>query len=130
MLWESDFRKALNKISSRRDADLFLEPVPWKEIGLLDYLDVIKNPMDFQTVKSKFDSEQYGNLDAAVSDVHLIFDNAMLYNLPGSEAHDCAKRLKVNWESLVSQIVVRLEENLNKPAADEDISIWMESCYR
>jgi singapore isolate B (sub-type 7) whole genome shotgun sequence assembly, scaffold_4 len=29
----------------------FYEPVKWKELGLLDYLQFIKNPMDLTTVK-------------------------------------------------------------------------------
>ena len=29
----------------------FYEPVKWKELGLLDYLQFIKNPMDLTTIK-------------------------------------------------------------------------------
>ncbi|MEE4248902.1 MAG: hypothetical protein V2I33_26320 [Kangiellaceae bacterium] len=29
----------------------FLKPVPWKKLGLLNYKDVIKRPMDLSTVK-------------------------------------------------------------------------------
>lgn len=32
----------------------FYEPVKWKELGLLDYLQFIKNPMDLTTVKAGF----------------------------------------------------------------------------
>lgn len=29
----------------------FWEPVKWQELGLFDYLEIIKNPMDLTTVK-------------------------------------------------------------------------------
>ncbi|CBK24076.2 uncharacterized protein [Blastocystis hominis] len=47
-------KECLNLIVSfLKDPDLidFYEPVKWKELGLIDYLQVIKNPMDLTTVK-------------------------------------------------------------------------------
>lgn len=38
-------------VVSRAPAGPFLEPVKWKEWGLLDYPKIIKNPMDLSTVK-------------------------------------------------------------------------------
>lgn len=29
----------------------FWEPVKWQELGLFDYLEIIKNPMDLTTIK-------------------------------------------------------------------------------
>jgi len=41
------------------DACDFREPVDWKGLGLNDYPQVIKNPMDLGTVNKKFNIGKY-----------------------------------------------------------------------
>lgn len=43
--------KILRSMMEHKDAGPFLEPVKWKEWGLLDYPKVIKNMMDLTTAK-------------------------------------------------------------------------------
>jgi hypothetical protein len=44
----------LAKITKNRDAQtFFMQPVDWKALGLPDYPEVVKNPMDIGTVKEK-----------------------------------------------------------------------------
>ena len=43
--------KLLQAVVQHKDAGPFLEPVRWKDWGLLDYPKVIRNPMDLGTVK-------------------------------------------------------------------------------
>jgi len=66
-----------------------------------DYLDIIKNPMDLGTIQKKVDNEQYRAIDDFAADVHLTFDNAMLYNGDGSDVHDMAKQLRAKFEKLL-----------------------------
>ena len=37
----------IDAISADPYSEPFLEPVEWKELGLLDYLTIVKKPMDF-----------------------------------------------------------------------------------
>lgn len=77
----------------------FREPVPWKEIGLVDYPTVIKHPMDFGTIKKKLKKRQYNTLYAVNEDVRLIWSNCMTYNADGSDFYKLAEALKKKWET-------------------------------
>ncbi|KAI8581278.1 hypothetical protein K450DRAFT_158038, partial [Umbelopsis ramanniana AG] len=58
----------------------FLEPVDTNIVT--DYLNVIKNPMDFMTMRQKLESNQYPDMDAFKQDFQLICTNAKIYNAP------------------------------------------------
>lgn len=53
----------------RADFVLLQEELP-------DYYEVIKHPMDFETVKEKLDKAEYETLKAVVTDIGQIFVNA------------------------------------------------------
>lgn len=57
-----------------------------------DYHRVIKNPMDFGTIRKKLQDMAYGSLDDFRDDVLQIFENAVRYNGklsgPGRDAID------------------------------------------
>ena len=57
--WEKNARlckKALQKIMKIPGAGVFMEPVDWKGLGLTNYLDVIKKPMDLGTISTNIDA--------------------------------------------------------------------------
>ena len=90
----------------------FLEKVDAEALGLVDYYDVIKNPMDLRTVESKLMQGQYSDANGDVSldlmggtnehrplfvsDLNLIFDNAIMYNSVDSWIHKSAAWFKKN----------------------------------
>ena len=49
-------------------------------MGLLDYPDIVKNPMDFSTMKRKLNEGKYPHFEDMFSDLQLIWDNCKLYN--------------------------------------------------
>ena len=51
---------------------------------LHDYPQIIKNPMDLGTVKSKLLSGKYKTYEEVFADIQLIWDNCKLYNQAGS----------------------------------------------
>ena len=53
----------LENLSADPNAVDFLEPVPWKELELFDYPQIVKNPMDLGTVKSKLLSGEFETCD-------------------------------------------------------------------
>jgi len=76
---------------------VFNVPVDPVELGLPDYLDIIKKPMDLGTIQKKIDrgdNGQYHSIGEFCADVNLTFDNAILYNEEGSVVHSMAKELK------------------------------------
>lgn len=49
-------------------------------LGLLDYPDVVKNPMDLSTVKVKLDNQSYKYVEEFLEEIQLIWDNCKLFN--------------------------------------------------
>ena len=96
--WREDGKKILNSLKKNPNAIWFLEPVDWKGLGLKDYLDVVKTPMDLGTVTSKLSS--YESMDAFWSDVDLIWANCMKYNADGSEVFVMAESMKRETDKL------------------------------
>jgi hypothetical protein len=80
-----EMERILLSILSRPESDAFKEPVDHKALGLFDYLNIVKHPMDLGTVKRKFDSGEYESVESMANDIRLIWTNCMLYNRDGSE---------------------------------------------
>ena len=71
---------------SNLDADgWFQQPVTEKDAP--NYFAVIKNPMCFDTMRTKIHNLQYASWQEIVRDFELIFNNAMLYNQKRSRVH-------------------------------------------
>ena len=47
----------------------FRQPVDWKAYGLVDYLDIIKKPMDLATLKRNLTRGRYGTADEFFQDL-------------------------------------------------------------
>ncbi len=90
--WREDAKKFLNTLKKNPNAIWFLEPVDWKGLGLTNYLEVVKNPMDLGTVASKL--SLYDSIDAFWNDVDLIWANCMKYNADGSEVFVMAENMR------------------------------------
>uniref|UniRef100_A0A1L8DGD1 Putative transcription initiation factor tfiid subunit bdf1 n=1 Tax=Nyssomyia neivai TaxID=330878 RepID=A0A1L8DGD1_9DIPT len=58
----------------------FYKPVDADLLGLYDYHDIIKKPMDLGTVKAKMDNREYKTGGEFAADVRLIFTNCYKYN--------------------------------------------------
>lgn len=56
---------------------------------------VVKNPMDFGTMKVKLLEERYNDLQDFVNDAILVLDNARAFNPPGTDVHVMANCLEV-----------------------------------
>jgi hypothetical protein len=59
---------------------MFHKPVNPIELGIPDYFDIIKNPMDFSTIKKKISNYQYTNCREFCEDMELVFYNCIIYN--------------------------------------------------
>ena len=73
----------------------FYKPVDTVALGLIDYYDIIKKPMDLDTVKRKMDRREYDSHSEFIDDVRLIFTNCYRYNQPDTDVVTMAKKLQV-----------------------------------
>jgi hypothetical protein len=53
-------------------------------MGLSDYPELIKDPMDLGSVRSKLEEEAYSNVEEFLDDFELIWDNCKSYNIKGT----------------------------------------------
>lgn len=94
LAWQAQCQTILKNLMQLKLAKPFLDPVDPHALGLHDYFNVVKEPMDLGTVHRHL----VGGLLATPADlqrvVHLCFDNAMLYNPPGNFIHEDARKLK------------------------------------
>lgn len=74
---------------SKPESFAFREPVDWKGLNLLDYPEVVKNPMDLGTIRKKLEANEYRNVNEVAADIRLVWSNCMLYNRDGSEVISC-----------------------------------------
>jgi E1A/CREB-binding protein len=75
---QRNFLPVLQKLYQQEESMPFREPVDPLQLGIPDYLDIIKQPMDLSTIKGKLNSGQYSDPWSFVDDVWLMFDNAWL----------------------------------------------------
>jgi bromodomain-containing factor 1 len=95
--------REMTKQSNQAFAWPFMTPVDPIALGIPDYFEVVKTPMDLSTVKQKLDNKQYANCDDFAADVELIFKNCYSYNPPDSDVYAMCQKLEevfVNkWKS-------------------------------
>jgi len=103
----------------------FYKPVDADMLGLVDYHEIIKHPMDLDSIKvscfrnlvcsisnrflfddfdlqRKIDNREYKNPQDFAGDVRLIFTNCYKYNPPDHEVVAMARKLQVSHEAILS----------------------------
>lgn len=94
----------LDKLMKHKHGWVFNTPVDPEALGLHDYFDVIKHPMDLGTVKSRLNMNWYKSPREFAEDVRLTFSNAMTYNPKGQDVHVMAEQLSKVFEEKWSSI--------------------------
>lgn len=97
--------------------DVFNSPVDPIEQGIPDYLNVIKNPQDFGSIRSKLISGFYVSPTPVINDIRTVFSNAMIYNPSTHPVHQLASRMSKIFEYELKKVVVRLK-NCDKQLND------------
>mmetsp|Transcript_27314 Transcript_27314/g.62658 ORF Transcript_27314/g.62658 Transcript_27314/m.62658 type:complete len:189 (+) Transcript_27314:624-1190(+) len=110
-------------------------PVDWRILGLSDYPEIIKKPMDLGTVKSRMESEQYSSVQKALDDIRLIWSNCKTYNQDGSDFFTLAIKLEKKFEALCGKHFKKpVEKNSvpsNQPKATlEDKRAFARNLYK
>ncbi|XP_042038874.1 transcription factor GTE4-like isoform X1 [Salvia splendens] len=88
----------LQRLMKHKFSWVFNEPVNAKQLGLVDYHDVIKHPMDLGTIKTRLSQNFYKSPREFADDVRLVFRNAMTYNPKGQDVHLMAEQLSQIFE--------------------------------
>lgn len=73
----------------------FRQPVDPAILGIPDYFEIVKRPMDLSTIRKNLDSGKYSDPWEYVEDVWLMFDNAWLYNRKTSRVYRYCTKVSV-----------------------------------
>uniref|UniRef100_A0A3P8UA60 Bromodomain-containing protein 2 n=1 Tax=Amphiprion percula TaxID=161767 RepID=A0A3P8UA60_AMPPE len=87
----------------------FYTPVDAVTLGLHDYHDIIKQPMDLSTIKKKINYGEYINAKEFAADVRLMFSNCYKYNPPSNEVVYMARKLQEVFEARFLKVPQELE---------------------
>ncbi|XP_008695956.2 bromodomain testis-specific protein [Ursus maritimus] len=82
----------------------FYNPVDVNALGLHNYYDIVKNPMDLGTIKGKMDNQEYKDAYEFAADVRLMFMNCYKYNPPDHEVVTMARMLQDVFEMHFAKI--------------------------
>jgi len=96
--------KRLFSSSYKHIAWVFYEPLDAQLLGLNDYHDIVKEPMDLSTVRYRVNAGCYQSAADFVKDVRLIFYNTYLYTNPGHLCYQMAKKLQIIFEEMYAQV--------------------------
>ncbi|CAA0832698.1 Transcription factor GTE4 [Striga hermonthica] len=88
----------LERLMKHKHAWVFNTPVDAVGLGLHDYFEIIKNPMDLGTVKNRLTQSWYKSPVEFAEDVRLTFRNAMTYNPKEQDVHLMADLLSKLFE--------------------------------
>lgn len=84
----------MNSLSKHSKAWIFNSPVDPVALGIKDYFDIIKKPMDFSQIKENLKSHHYMSMREFVQDVELVFKNCYTYNGESSQVSLMCKEVQ------------------------------------
>ena len=95
----------------------FRKPVDAKLLNLSDYHKIIKEPMDFGTIKSRLEKSFYRSAQECIQDFKLVFSNCYSYNQPEEEIVTNARDLETFFQAKIATMP-KPEEEVDWEAKD------------
>ena len=111
-------RPLLNKaMLNPRNLNNFNSPVDVVGLRLQDYYTKIKKPMDLGTVRSKLQRGSYQNISDCISDINLVFKNAISFNAANTLISQNAKAIKEEFEGEVKHLESKCMKEMERRAS-------------
>ena len=101
--------KVLESLKRHPSYSIFSSPVTPSPYHCPDYLDVIKKPMDFGTIRHNLTQGLYTSINDFKNDCQLVFHNCYQYNRPGEPVYVAGQRLEAKFSDLWR---VNVEQNV------------------
>jgi histone acetyltransferase len=92
----------LKGVKNLKDAWPFMRPVNGKLVP--DYYDIIKEPMDLETMGQRLNQYYYKTKDMFVHDANLIVNNCRTYNSPTTTYFRCADVVEETFQNLMVKL--------------------------
>merc|ERR1712113_199574 len=81
--------------------EIFAEPVDTDEVA--DYLDIVKKPMDFSTMRKKLENFEYSNIDLFEEDFFMMVQNCLSYNEKDTIYYRAGTKMRDMGGSIIRQ---------------------------
>merc|ERR1712196_22653 len=110
-------------------AQPFCTPVDWQGLGIPQYPEVIKYPMDYGSIHTKLLQNGYETMEEWTVDMQLVLTNAKIFNPPDHPVHQWASQLQGIFDKKLAQLNAKQEMQIFKrpprvrkgaPMADDD----------
>ncbi|KAG9127816.1 histone acetyltransferase [Ceratobasidium sp. 392] len=98
----STMEAVLKELRSNQAAWAFQKPVNIDEVK--DYLDVVKKPMDFESMEFKLENNAYATMEEFVADAKLVFSNCKLFNQESSIYHKSAVKMERILQDILKSV--------------------------
>jgi len=108
--------RILAEIFNDYRSEEFRQPVDWNYLKLFDYPVIIKQPMDLGSIRRKLQNNEYSSIFHFNEDMQLVWNNAQLYNQPGSPIHEVAVVFQNQWQEKFTRLqnILRASEDLHQ----------------
>ncbi len=93
----------LGRLKAHECAEPFMEPVDPEVLGIPDYFQIIKEPMDFSKVEKRLRSGFYKSPNEFEDDIRKIWNNATTYNKPNTEIYHMTLKISAFFDKLVKE---------------------------
>ncbi|CAM9342162.1 unnamed protein product [Discosporangium mesarthrocarpum] len=94
---------------------VFHQPVDASsEPGLEDYHTIVRRPMDLGTMKKRLETGGYRTYARFIADLHLTFDNAILYNEDSSLINQLAREYKAQTVVAHDMLMQRMNDDMKE----------------
>ena len=74
------------------------------QLGIPDYSNIIKKPMDLGTIRERFDNNYYLCADEAMSDFNQVFENCYIYNNPEDDIANMCNDLEWVYHAKMAKL--------------------------
>ncbi|TRY52785.1 Bromodomain containing protein [Cryptosporidium tyzzeri] len=118
--YSREYSEVLLQLKELQDSEAFLEPVNWKKLGLDDYPDIVKNPMDLKTIGKKIKANFYTKAEQFWADIDLIWYNCQLYNHESSEVYQQSIRMQDAANNLRDMLFPSISKKIHKRKYEYD----------
>ena len=90
---------------------VFHDPVDPAKDNVPDYFNVIKNPMDFGTIKQRLNTNYYHRMQEFLDDMQLVFDNCSKFNGEDNTIGKIGKLVRDEFKKLYEQLNIEFYLN-------------------
>lgn len=101
--------RLLQLLAEKDESAEFLNPVDYNGLGLDDYLEIVRTPMDLGTVRHRVRTGQYAALQDVLRDVKLIWEKA---DAMKKHTKRVCRKLGIRWKTRRGKNALGLREKV------------------